>query len=60
MDRHQSGETGSGLELHTDACGRGKLARIAAFKIAKWPQMWKETLCILKYYDVNNSFMFSG
>lgn len=39
MDRHQNGETGSGLELQTHACGRGKVAHIAAFKIARWPEM---------------------
>lgn len=41
MDQHRSGETGSGLELQSHACGRRKLAHIAAFKIAKWPEMWR-------------------
>ena len=40
MDQHQSGERGSGLELQTHACGGGKVTHIAAFKIARWPEMW--------------------
>lgn len=47
MDRHQSGETGSGLELQTHACGRQKAAHIAAFKIAMWPEKWKHIHCVI-------------
>lgn len=37
MDQHQSGETGSRLELQTHACGTGKAANGAVSKIARWP-----------------------
>lgn len=47
MDQHQSGETGSGLELQAHASDRGKLAHIAAFKIAQWSEMWKHINLLL-------------
>jgi len=42
MDNHQSGESGSGLELETRACGRGKVAHTEAFKIATRSEMWNQ------------------
>ena len=50
MDQHQSGETGSRLELQTHSCGRGRLAHIAAFKIAKWTEKWKHIYCVILKY----------
>lgn len=38
MDQHQSGERGSGLGLHTHACGSAEEAHIAAFKIERRPE----------------------
>lgn len=42
MDQHQSGETGSGLELETHACGRGKLAHIVPFETTRRSEIWKQ------------------
>lgn len=52
MDRHQSGETGSGLELQSHASGRGKVAHITAFKIAGWSDMWTNIYVFITEYEV--------